>query len=212
MLVWAKYVIPSFYLFQTAETENGSELGRICSVEKAHVKWPTNAYGKRFLRSGGAPRKAMVQASCEHILSIPIWLHSIKLHFFVYFLPQYHRLRKPYIYKDSSPSSIKLHLFVWMQIYGPRGDSQSKIEFFPGIADAIYRRTEDEGRQATIQHEIWRVARAIQRAATALRGEFTWDSTRHWSRRNIYHMYIKLKSNVTIHFHVIQVCLVLRGF
>lgn len=60
-----------------------------------------------------------------------------------------------------------------MQIYGPRGDSQSKIEFFPGIADAIYRRTEDEGRQATIQHEIWRVARAIQRAATALRGEFT---------------------------------------
>lgn len=60
-----------------------------------------------------------------------------------------------------------------MQIYGPRGDTESKIAFFPGIADAISQRRKGGDGQATIRHEIWRVARAIQRAACALRGEFT---------------------------------------
>ncbi|PIN18265.1 Transferrin receptor and related proteins containing the protease-associated (PA) domain [Handroanthus impetiginosus] len=55
-------------------------------------------------------------------------------------------------------------------IYGPRGDTESKIDFFPGIADAICRK--DEEREARIRHEIWRVARAIRRAASALSGEF----------------------------------------
>ncbi|KAG8373996.1 hypothetical protein BUALT_Bualt11G0085000 [Buddleja alternifolia] len=58
-------------------------------------------------------------------------------------------------------------------IYGPRGDTESKIAFFPGIADAIAQRTNEEDRQATIRHEIWRVARAIQRGAAALRGELS---------------------------------------
>ncbi|KAK0585582.1 hypothetical protein LWI29_030823 [Acer saccharum] len=60
-------------------------------------------------------------------------------------------------------------------VYGPAGDYESKLGFFPGIADAISRSTKLSRRdgQALIQHEIWRVARAIERAAGALRGELT---------------------------------------
>ncbi|KAK6152226.1 hypothetical protein DH2020_014861 [Rehmannia glutinosa] len=58
-------------------------------------------------------------------------------------------------------------------IYGPRGNTESKMAFFPGIADAMSRRTNEKEKEATVRHEIWRVARAIQRAACALRGEFT---------------------------------------
>ena len=62
-----------------------------------------------------------------------------------------------------------------MQLYAPPEDYQSKLYFFPGIADAISRGRKVGRReaQAQIQHEIWRVARAIQRAAGALRGELT---------------------------------------
>ncbi|KAK4834281.1 hypothetical protein QYF36_020206 [Acer negundo] len=62
-------------------------------------------------------------------------------------------------------------------VYGPAGDYESKLGFFPGIADAISRSTKlklsRRDGQALIQHEVWRVARAIQRAASALRGELT---------------------------------------
>lgn len=62
-----------------------------------------------------------------------------------------------------------------MQIYGPHGDYHSKLGFFPGIADAMKlvesgELKESEG-NAVIQHEIWRVSRAIQRAADALGGD-----------------------------------------
>ncbi|KAI3705406.1 hypothetical protein L1987_75643 [Smallanthus sonchifolius] len=50
-------------------------------------------------------------------------------------------------------------------VYGPA--SEGKLGFFPGVADAIY----GSKRQDVIQHEIWRVSRAIQRAASALKGE-----------------------------------------
>ncbi|KAK4392009.1 putative glutamate carboxypeptidase AMP1 [Sesamum angolense] len=56
-------------------------------------------------------------------------------------------------------------------IYGPRGITESKIAFFPGIAEAMSGRMNVEEREAMIRHEMWRVARAIQRAAIALRGE-----------------------------------------
>lgn len=60
-----------------------------------------------------------------------------------------------------------------VQVYGPA--SESKLGFFPGVADAIYQSTgmKQEKRQEVIQHEIWRVARAIQKAASALKGELT---------------------------------------
>ncbi|XP_044507787.1 probable glutamate carboxypeptidase AMP1 isoform X2 [Mangifera indica] len=60
-------------------------------------------------------------------------------------------------------------------IYGPPSDYESKLNFFPGIADAISqsRRMSERDGQALIQHEVWRVARAIQRAANALRGGLT---------------------------------------
>ncbi|XWS56117.1 hypothetical protein CRYUN_Cryun09bG0058900 [Craigia yunnanensis] len=60
-------------------------------------------------------------------------------------------------------------------IYGPRSNHESKLDFFPGISDAIaesMKMSQRDG-QAAIQHEIWRVARAIQRAAAALKGELT---------------------------------------
>ncbi|XP_065006793.1 probable glutamate carboxypeptidase VP8 isoform X1 [Musa acuminata AAA Group] len=58
-------------------------------------------------------------------------------------------------------------------LYSPPEDTESKLSFFPGIADAISqaRKHAGEEEQLGIQHEIWRVARAIQRAAAALRGE-----------------------------------------
>ncbi|KAF5473992.1 hypothetical protein F2P56_005935 [Juglans regia] len=60
-------------------------------------------------------------------------------------------------------------------IYGPPSDYESKLVFFPGVADAMSgsARMSRKERKAAIQHEIWRAARAIQRAARALRGEFT---------------------------------------
>ncbi|KAL0333572.1 UNVERIFIED_CONTAM: putative glutamate carboxypeptidase AMP1 [Sesamum angustifolium] len=56
-------------------------------------------------------------------------------------------------------------------IYGPRGITESKIAFFPGIGEAMSGRMNVEEREAMIRHETWRVVRAIQRAAIALRGE-----------------------------------------
>ncbi|KAK3005233.1 hypothetical protein RJ639_017673 [Escallonia herrerae] len=60
-------------------------------------------------------------------------------------------------------------------IYGPCSNSNSKLVFFPGIVDAMFpsTRVNQSDRQAAIQHEIWRVARAIERAAYALKGELT---------------------------------------
>ncbi|OIV92261.1 hypothetical protein TanjilG_00279 [Lupinus angustifolius] len=60
-------------------------------------------------------------------------------------------------------------------VFGPPSDHESKLDFFPGIADSISRSTgmSERERLAAIQHEVWRVSRSIQRAASALRGEFT---------------------------------------
>ncbi|KAK7284739.1 hypothetical protein RJT34_19492 [Clitoria ternatea] len=59
-------------------------------------------------------------------------------------------------------------------VFGPSNDPE-RMNFLPGISDSITRSSgvSERERLAAIQHEIWRVARAIQRAASALRGEFT---------------------------------------
>ncbi|KAF8047358.1 hypothetical protein N665_3078s0002 [Sinapis alba] len=54
-------------------------------------------------------------------------------------------------------------------VYGPAAEPESKLGFFPGIADAIATNSSD----GSIKHEIWRVTRAIQRASKALKGGFT---------------------------------------
>lgn len=67
----------------------------------------------------------------------------------------------------------------FVQIYGPCDEQGRKLGFFPGIVDAVsksgvetMRGEEEEAAAATaIQHQIWRTARAIQRAADALRGQ-----------------------------------------
>ncbi|OIT08338.1 PREDICTED: probable glutamate carboxypeptidase 2 [Nicotiana attenuata] len=60
-------------------------------------------------------------------------------------------------------------------VYGPRNDGESELDFFPGIANAISRSSglNSKEHNEAIQHEIWRTARAIQRAAHALKGELT---------------------------------------
>ncbi|XP_071910822.1 probable glutamate carboxypeptidase AMP1 isoform X3 [Coffea arabica] len=60
-------------------------------------------------------------------------------------------------------------------IYGPQIDGGSELNFFPGVVGAISRNTGmNKGeRQEAIQHEVWRVARAIERAACALKGSLT---------------------------------------
>ncbi|TKY61874.1 glutamate carboxypeptidase 2 [Spatholobus suberectus] len=59
-------------------------------------------------------------------------------------------------------------------VFGPSSDHE-RLNFFPGISDSITTSTgvSERERLASIQHEIWRVARAIRRAASALTGEFT---------------------------------------
>ncbi|XP_045795803.1 probable glutamate carboxypeptidase AMP1 isoform X2 [Trifolium pratense] len=60
-------------------------------------------------------------------------------------------------------------------VFGPLNDAE-KLDFFPGIADSMTRTSTGaikKERLADIQHEIWRVTRAVQRATSALRGEFT---------------------------------------
>ncbi|KHN22574.1 Putative glutamate carboxypeptidase 2 [Glycine soja] len=59
-------------------------------------------------------------------------------------------------------------------VFGPSSDHE-RINFFPGISDSTITSAgvSERERLASIQHEIWRVARAIRRAASALRGEFT---------------------------------------
>lgn len=60
-------------------------------------------------------------------------------------------------------------------IYGPPSSYESKLDFFPGIANALSQSTtkSQQNRQAAVQHEIWRVGRAIGRAASALKGNLT---------------------------------------
>ncbi|KAL2904911.1 putative glutamate carboxypeptidase AMP1 [Bienertia sinuspersici] len=59
-----------------------------------------------------------------------------------------------------------------LEVYGPSSNYKSEIGFFPSIVNAISLSTQTKREtQATIQHEIWRVARAIQRVADALKGD-----------------------------------------
>ncbi|GAB2272544.1 hypothetical protein Dimus_007367 [Dionaea muscipula] len=56
-------------------------------------------------------------------------------------------------------------------VYGP--SDGSKLSVFPSIAEALQESSQmkKEEKEAMIQHEIWRVSRAIQRAADALKGQ-----------------------------------------
>ena len=69
----------------------------------------------------------------------------------------------------------KFRSTLFSQLYSPPEDYESKLSFFPGIADAISRsgNLSAQEREAAIRHEVWKVSRAIQRAARVLRGEFS---------------------------------------
>ncbi|TVU44683.1 hypothetical protein EJB05_04132, partial [Eragrostis curvula] len=68
-----------------------------------------------------------------------------------------------------------LHLCLCPQLYSPPEDYESKLSFLPGIADAISRsgNLTVQERELTLKHEVWKVSRAIQRAASVLIGEFS---------------------------------------
>ncbi|CAJ1967349.1 unnamed protein product [Sphenostylis stenocarpa] len=72
-------------------------------------------------------------------------------------------------------SLFEINALIVAVVFGPPRDQESKLEFFPGIADSMSGmvKMSEKERVAAIQHEIWRVSRAIQRAASALRGDLT---------------------------------------
>ena len=74
--------------------------------------------------------------------------------------------------------SVKVQVDTFSQLYSPPEDYESKLSFFPGIADAISRsgNLSAKEREVAIRHEVWKVSRAIQRAARVLRGEFSRQS------------------------------------
>ena len=96
---------------------------------------------------------------------------------------EYMRLNWPKWFLLESVLSNLPGLF-WLQVYGPSVDSESKLSFFPSVANAIYQSTQVEGgNNATIQHEIWRAARAIQRGADALKGDLI-----SWGKQEMQHI------------------------
>jgi len=64
-------------------------------------------------------------------------------------------------------------------IYGPSGDNEYGTLSFPGVSDLIASAMDDEMKQkrnnvwSGVQHEIWKVSRAVSRVALVLRGNFT---------------------------------------
>ncbi|RLN18338.1 putative glutamate carboxypeptidase 2 [Panicum miliaceum] len=75
----------------------------------------------------------------------------------------------------SDLSDAAIEVLKEAKVYSPPEDYESKLSFFPGIADAISRSGNQgaDERDTAIQHEVWKVSRAIQRAARVLRGEFS---------------------------------------
>lgn len=60
-------------------------------------------------------------------------------------------------------------------VYGPSRNNAYGISSFPGINDAILTavNSNDSKKWSAVQHEIWRVSRAIDRAAIVIAGRFT---------------------------------------
>eukprot|EP01018_Ginkgo_biloba_P000168 Gb_33027 [translate_table: standard] len=81
------------------------------------------------------------------------------------------------------PSILADDLQIILQIYGPSRANRYGVTSFPSISDLIQcacdsinssKSTIDlSGVWSAVQHEIWRVSRAISRAALVIHGEFT---------------------------------------
>ncbi|KAJ6968264.1 hypothetical protein NC653_036267 [Populus alba x Populus x berolinensis] len=69
-------------------------------------------------------------------------------------------------------------------IYGPPSSYESKLDFFPGIANALSQSTtkSQQNRQAAVQHEIWRVGqRPLEGLLVLLKGISPESSRKHAS-------------------------------
>lgn len=67
-------------------------------------------------------------------------------------------------------------LFCFFQIYGPSKHNDYESKSFPGINDAIEKAKYLNTAEAwhLVQHEVWRVSRAVRHASLILNGELTW--------------------------------------
>lgn len=66
-------------------------------------------------------------------------------------------------------------LFCFFQIYGPSKHNDYESKSFPGINDAIEKAKYLNTAEAwdLVQHEVWRVSRAVRHASLILHGELT---------------------------------------
>jgi N-acetylated-alpha-linked acidic dipeptidase len=66
---------------------------------------------------------------------------------------------------------------IWNKhlIYGPTKENDYCSSFFSGISESLQKaaHTNISKQWSTLQHEIWRVSQAIDRAARVLHGELT---------------------------------------
>ena len=83
-------------------------------------------------------------------------------------------VRKRYA-KNNECVHPTLSLVPLVQVYAPARDNGYGSQAFPGVADALNDAIrgvgESEAAWGLVQHEIQRVARAIERAAKALTGQ-----------------------------------------
>eukprot|EP00250_Pteridium_aquilinum_P021645 c25187_g1_i3 orf=413-2740(-) len=63
---------------------------------------------------------------------------------------------------------------VWHKhlVYGPSKGDEYSVSFFPGINAAISNAAKD-GTWSVVQHEVWKVSRAIERATLVISGQLT---------------------------------------
>ena len=66
------------------------------------------------------------------------------------------------------------HIWV-LQVFGPSKANEYAVSYFPGVYDAISDVKESDGVKdwAPVQHEIWRVTRAVERASLVIKGKLT---------------------------------------
>lgn len=66
---------------------------------------------------------------------------------------------------------------VWHKhlVYGPSKGNEYGVSYFPGVNDAISNAVKSGGAKdwSLVQHEIWKVSRAVERAALVITGQLT---------------------------------------
>jgi len=83
-----------------------------------------------------------------------------------------------YIYILRLPRADRWKWFsVFVQIYAPSKHDDYGSSYFPGIDDAIEEARSLSTPEAwrSVQHQVWRVSRAVRHVSQVLTGELTWN-------------------------------------